>query len=521
MARERYQKVVKKMERLSIPAPVERCLRILNRAGHQGYPVGGCVRDLLLGKEPQDWDVTTSARPEEVMTLFEKTIPTGIRHGTVTVVLDGMTLEVTTFRRDLGYSDGRRPDAVSFDATLEEDLARRDFTINAMALDENGKVIDPYGGRADLEQGLVRCVGDPDRRFGEDGLRTLRAIRFAAQLGFRLEEQTAAALARGAGNAALVSPQRRRVELEKTLLSPRPQLAVEMARLGLLEPWLPRGLTADGDALLQTPAQQVPRWRAFCRLTGLDITALPVERRLRRAVLHPEEEELANLAISGGDLCAMGYQGAAVSRTRRRLADHVAGRPEDNRPDVLAALARRWLTEGAGKKKRLFLALTFDGETRRQIGELQAELSRRDPEAVLTEPDSLHLTLVFLGDTEEEKLPLVREAMDRVTVPDMELVLDRLGFFPGPKGHLLWLGPAENPPLTALQGELAAALREGGFSVEDRPFVPHVTLGRKTSVDHTALGLTVAPITVKVRHITLMESVPQGGRHVYYPLYRR
>lgn len=509
------------MERLSIPAPVALCRRVLSRAGHRAYPVGGCVRDLLLGKEPQDWDVTTSARPEEVMALFEKTIPTGLRHGTVTVVLEGMALEVTTFRRDLGYSDGRRPDAVSFDATLEEDLARRDFTINAMALDESGQVIDPYGGRADLEAGLVRCVGDPDRRFGEDGLRTLRALRFAAQLGFRLEERTAAALARAAGNAALVSPQRRRVELEKTLLSPRPQMAVEMARLGLLEPWLPRGLAADGDALLQTPAQQVPRWRAFCRLTGLDITALPVERRLRRAVLHPEEEELSRLAISGGDLCALGYRGAAVSRTRRRLADHVAGRPEDNHLDALLALARRWLTEGEGKKKRLFVALTFDGETQRQIRELQVELGRRDPEVVLTEPNSLHLTLVFLGDTEEEKLPLIREAMDRVTVPDVELVLDRLGSFPGPKGHLLWLGPAGCPPLTALQRELAAALGEAGLPVEERPFVPHVTLGRKASVDHTALGLTVAPITAKVCQIALMESVPEGGRHVYYPLYRR
>ncbi|MFR6626602.1 MAG: hypothetical protein ACLURW_09830 [Flavonifractor plautii] len=166
-----------------IPGGVRACLDTLRRTGHAAYPVGGCVRDLLLGRTPGDFDVCTDARPERVMELFPHTVPTGLRHGTVTVRTEDGPVEVTTFRREAGYADGRHPDAVDFDATLAEDLARRDFTVNAMALDENGMVIDRYGGQMDLFRNVIRCVGDPDRRFAEDALRMLRAVRFAAQLG--------------------------------------------------------------------------------------------------------------------------------------------------------------------------------------------------------------------------------------------------------------------------------------------------------------------------------------------------
>ena len=171
-----------------IPAGVGGCLDTLRRTGHAAYPVGGCVRDLLLGRTPGDWDVCTDARPERVMELFPRTVPTGLKHGTVTVRTEDGPVEVTTFRREAGYADGRHPDAVDFDATLAEDLARRDFTVNAMALDENGMVIDRYGGQTDLFRSVIRCVGDPDRRFAEDALRMLRAVRFAAQLGFSIEK---------------------------------------------------------------------------------------------------------------------------------------------------------------------------------------------------------------------------------------------------------------------------------------------------------------------------------------------
>ena len=217
-----------------IPAGVGGCLDTLRRTGHAAYPVGGCVRDLLLGRTPGDWDVCTDARPERVMELFPRTVPTGLKHGTVTVRTEDGPVEVTTFRREGGYADGRHPDAVDFDATLAEDLARRDFTVNAMALDENGMVIDRYGGQTDLFRSVIRCVGDPDRRFAEDALRMLRAVRFAAQLGFSIEKGTLDAIRRSARRAENLSGERIKAELEKILLSPRPELAGELLRLGLL-----------------------------------------------------------------------------------------------------------------------------------------------------------------------------------------------------------------------------------------------------------------------------------------------
>lgn len=157
-----------------IPQAVQTVCGTLRRAGWEAYPVGGCVRDLLLGRTPGDWDVCTAAPPEAVEDLFPHTVPTGVKHGTVTVLTDGMAVEVTTFRREGGYADGRHPDAVTFDASLTQDLSRRDFTVNAMALSPDGAVIDPFGGRADLAAGLIRCVGRPEARFAEDALRMLR-----------------------------------------------------------------------------------------------------------------------------------------------------------------------------------------------------------------------------------------------------------------------------------------------------------------------------------------------------------
>ena len=164
----------KKLDWARIPGPVRACCAALWEAGHAAYPVGGCVRDLLLDRAPGDWDAATSALPWEVQALFPRTVPTGLRHGTVTVLLDGMPIEVTTFRGESGYSDGRHPDRVIFGVGLEADLARRDFTVNALALGPEGGVIDRFGGLSDLDGRRVRCVGDPDRRFREDALRMLR-----------------------------------------------------------------------------------------------------------------------------------------------------------------------------------------------------------------------------------------------------------------------------------------------------------------------------------------------------------
>ncbi len=178
-----------------IPEFVKNLLWTLESAGHQAWCVGGCVRDLRLGREPADWDVTTSALPEETMAVFGgRAVPTGAKHGTVTVRTEGQPVEVTTFRKDGAYRDHRRPETVTFTDSLEEDLRRRDFTVNAMALDLRETFRDPFGGLADLERGLLRCVGEPDRRFGEDALRILRGLRFSACLGFTLEAETAASI---------------------------------------------------------------------------------------------------------------------------------------------------------------------------------------------------------------------------------------------------------------------------------------------------------------------------------------
>lgn len=323
------------MEGWSLPAGVTRCLDTLRAAGHAAHPVGGCVRDLLLGRKPGDFDVCTSARPEQVTALFDRTVPTGLRHGTVTVLAEDGAVEVTTFRREGGYADGRHPDGVTFDVGLREDLARRDFTINAMALGPDGGVVDVFGGRADLAAGLIRCVGDPDTRFAEDALRMLRALRFAAQLGFTVEPDTLAAIRRGAPRAALVSGERIKAELEKILLSPRPEWAGEVLRLGLLAHLWPVTSCPGLEGLAALPPEPIPRWRGFCEATGFPIGCLPVERALRQGVLHPERGVIPRLALSGGELAGLGLKGAEIGRMQRALAEHVLAHPGDNRRERL------------------------------------------------------------------------------------------------------------------------------------------------------------------------------------------
>lgn len=207
---------------MPIPSYVARVLTELEARGFQAFCVGGCVRDCLLGRVPEDWDVTTSALPEQTMALFGgQAVPTGLRHGTVTVVSGGKGVEVTTFRVDGTYRDNRHPDSVTFTPSLTEDLARRDFTVNAMAMDLRSRIQDPWGGRADLEHRCLRCVGEPERRFREDALRVMRGMRFSAVLGFELEEETAAALVRCRELLRHIAAERLREELVKLLCGPQ------------------------------------------------------------------------------------------------------------------------------------------------------------------------------------------------------------------------------------------------------------------------------------------------------------
>lgn len=203
---------------MPFPAELNTVLEALERAGYEAYAVGGGVRDTLRGVTPQDWDVTTSAKPEQVMALFgDAAVPTGLPHGTVTVKQGGKAFEVTAYRTDGAYADHRHPEAVAFTESLTEDLARRDFTVNAMVMDRRGKVTDPYGGQEDLRRGVLRCVGEPERRFTEDALRIMRCLRFAAAFGFAVDENTARALRTKKDDLRHIAAERIHEEMTKLL----------------------------------------------------------------------------------------------------------------------------------------------------------------------------------------------------------------------------------------------------------------------------------------------------------------
>ena len=261
-------------------------LDALHGASHAAYAVGGCVRDSLLGLAPHDWDLCTSARPEQVMALFgeEKCIPTGLQHGTVTVKQGGRFYETTTFRTEGAYSDGRHPDAVCFVPDVREDLARRDFTINAMAYSAEEGLIDPFGGRDDLAAHLVRAVGEPERRFEEDALRILRLYRFAARFGFAIDPATGAAARALGPHLDCVSAERIQEELLKLLAAPRPGSYLEPAVLAVILPEL-------------EPEKQPGRFAELCRtIDRIEPTAENVPARLA-ALLCPLGEAGARKAL--------------------------------------------------------------------------------------------------------------------------------------------------------------------------------------------------------------------------------
>ena len=225
--------------KLNIPDNAVRIIRRLESAGYEAYVVGGCVRDTLLGKTPNDWDITTSATPEQMKAVFGRTIDTGIKHGTVTILINREPYEVTTYRIDGAYEDSRHPSEVTFTSNLREDLCRRDFTINAMAYHPERGLVDLFGGEEDLQNGVIRCVGDPEERFTEDALRILRALRFSAQLGFSIEEGTRQAIVSHAQTLSLVSAERISAELVKLLVSPHPDTIREAYRCGVTAVILP------------------------------------------------------------------------------------------------------------------------------------------------------------------------------------------------------------------------------------------------------------------------------------------
>ena len=358
-------------------------LRCLLDAGFAAYYVGGCVRDTLLGRSIHDWDVATSARPEQITALFSHCVPTGMQHGTVTVLFGETQAEVTSFRRETGYCDSRHPDSVQFVTDLQSDLARRDFTVNAMAMDLDGRITDLFGGRDDLARGVIRCVGNPAHRFGEDALRMLRAYRFCAQLGFSMDDAAAQAIEACAPLCAKLSRERVREETEKTLISPNPGNVTRMAELGLL---CACGVTrcAELSSLAGLSAAPEVRWTAWKLLQpelSLDDFRLPsnICRQAARvcAAWQPQRDRLSwkrliaaegwdtarlsarvaqstaidaiagsgecvtlsQLAVTGRDFPQL--TGKAVGQTLHMLLQHVLEHPQDNTREILLQLAQK------------------------------------------------------------------------------------------------------------------------------------------------------------------------------------
>ncbi|MGI5948375.1 MAG: CCA tRNA nucleotidyltransferase [Lachnospiraceae bacterium] len=386
---------------IELPDAVEEIISRLNAHGYEASAVGGCVRDSLLGRKPEDWDITTSARPEQVKKIFPRTIDTGIAHGTVTIMIHKVGYEVTTYRIDGEYEDGRHPKEVQFTSNLIEDLKRRDFTINAMAYSSRDGIVDAFGGIEDLKAGLIRCVGNPIDRFTEDALRILRAVRFSAQLGFAIEPETYQAISVIAPNLEHVSKERILAELGKLLVSNHPDrigLVYETGMAPFISPDFAQVKRPLPTIDPQLPAKKHLRWAAFLQ-NETDERAVRILRQLKsdndtinkvrtllrfvKTPLMPKKAELRKimsqmtpelyddllllrnvdpkgeivrlteeirqdgdclylkqLAVSGRDLMDAGIgPGKKVGETLSALLDLVLERPEYNQKEKLISLA--------------------------------------------------------------------------------------------------------------------------------------------------------------------------------------
>lgn len=266
--------------RLRLPEKVKAIIEKLEENGFEAYVVGGCVRDSILARQPQDWDITTSAHPEQVKAIFRQTLDTGLQHGTVTVLMGDEPFEVTTYRIDGEYRDGRHPMQVMFTPELGDDLMRRDFTINAMAYNDSRGLVDICGGMKDLQKKVIRCIGNPDERFEEDALRILRAVRFAAQLNFKIDENTWYAIASHVENLNKISAERIQTEIVKLLVSPHPEMWGDLYQLGLTAVFMP-----EFDRCMETPQETPHHFYNVGEHTIRTMCGVPAEKVVRLAAL--------------------------------------------------------------------------------------------------------------------------------------------------------------------------------------------------------------------------------------------
>lgn len=350
-----------------LPKKVEWILDTLEQAGYEAYAVGGCIRDSILGRTPKDWDITTSAMPKEVKALFPKTVDTGVRHGTVTVLAGREGFEVTTYRIDGKYEDSRHPKEVTFTPNLLEDLKRRDFTINAMAYHRTKGLVDAFDGVGDLERGVVRCVGDARQRFLEDALRMMRAVRFAAQLGFSIEEGTREAVCGLSANLKRISAERIQTELVKILVSDHPE---EMRTL--YETGITRAVLPEFDAMMET-GQKNPHHR------------YSVGEHTIAALLHIENDRVLRLAMLFHDIAK------PVCRTLGEDGlHHFYGHPQ----------------RGGKMTEQILRRLKFDNDT---IGQVCRLVEAHDVNPEVT-PGSVRKAMVKTGLEAYPKLFAVKRA---------------------------------------------------------------------------------------------------------------
>ena len=390
------------MAEIQIPEYVRTVLAGLADKGFKACIVGGCVRDMFLGVEPNDWDIASDALPQQVMQIFPRTLPTGIKHGTVTVMIGKEMVEVTTFRTDGEYADHRHPDSVDFTDDLSADLSRRDFTINAIAFTSSGDISDPFHGLEDIKSGIIRCVGEANKRFEEDALRMFRAFRFSSRLGFEIDRETFNAIASNASLAGNLSAERVRDEIEKIILSSHPEYMYYVITLGLMDSFFTE---RRADKMLlsrisELPGEALVRWFALCRcltsfgcissaddflrelkLDGQTIrccsaascislenhTDVPQVKRFLRdfgedavrcaflyydtynssnnmkllsEVLKKSEPwSLDKLALKGSELVSLGLKGQEIGRMQKHLLNMVIDDPASNSRDCLISIA--------------------------------------------------------------------------------------------------------------------------------------------------------------------------------------
>ncbi|MDP4108861.1 MAG: hypothetical protein Q8878_02420 [Bacillota bacterium] len=384
-----------------LPKYVKSALYKIYENGFDAYLVGGCVRDLLSGRRPKDYDIASSALPGEIPAVFEKSYPTGLPYGTVTVIVSGHPVEITTYRRDGVYADGRRPDKVYFSSSILEDLKRRDFTVNAMAWSEKSSVLDPFNGRADLSAKLIRCVGDPLERFSEDPLRIFRAWRFSCTLGFQIERDTKAAALSLKDRLCSVSAERITAELRRMLCAKRTDALYEMINCGLMErfglkdapleilklskiktdakqraavfavlleragsvenaSWFLKRMRFDRSTIKL--AETAARWKGSLN-SGLDIkkavsgcgkeaaeviaavyfieTGENAPLALRSILKSGECMTLSDLKITGNELKRLGAEGEQIGAILEKLLNHVLIFPDDNQTEKLTLIAQQ------------------------------------------------------------------------------------------------------------------------------------------------------------------------------------